>query len=162
MRRGAFWKKWGVSYLFAAFYILLFLLFTVVPVVVAIALSFTSYNMLQPPVWVGWANYVKLLSLRRCIPHRGEEHPAFRSHHGPLKLYALSALGLVHQRTQARHGHFSHPALLRPVHIGECVHDLGPSSSAGDMYGWVNSVLIRWGIIYEPCAGSPTRTPSCG
>jgi hypothetical protein len=62
--------------------------------------------------------------LRRCLPHRGEEHPAFRSHHGPLKLYALFALGLVHQRTQARHAHFSHPALLRPVHLGECVHDL--------------------------------------
>ena len=53
MKLKAFWKKWGVSYLFAAPYVLLFLLFTVVPVLVAMALSFTSYNMLQPPVWVG-------------------------------------------------------------------------------------------------------------
>ena len=54
-------KKWGISYLFALPYILLFLVFTVIPVVIAIALSFTSYNMLQPPIWVAWDNYVKLL-----------------------------------------------------------------------------------------------------
>ena len=37
MKLKAFWKKCGASYLFAAPYVLLFLLFTVVPVLVAMA-----------------------------------------------------------------------------------------------------------------------------
>ena len=61
MKLRAFWKKWGISYLFAAPYVRLFLLFTVIPVLVAMGLSFNSYYLLQPPVWVWWANYVKLL-----------------------------------------------------------------------------------------------------
>ena len=36
-------------YLFVAPYALLFFLFTVLPVMIAIGLSFTHYNMLQPP-----------------------------------------------------------------------------------------------------------------
>src|SRR5690554_5609295 len=54
-------KQNKVSYLFVAPYGILFFLFTILPVGVAIFLSFTHYNMLQPPQWVGWENYLRLL-----------------------------------------------------------------------------------------------------
>ena len=53
-------KRYKVSYLFIAPFGILFFTFTVIPVVVAIVLSFTNFNMLQTPSFVGWSNYVRL------------------------------------------------------------------------------------------------------
>ena len=53
-------KRSRVSYLMLAPYFILFFLFTVLPVVISIVLSFTYFNMLEMPTFVGWKNYVKL------------------------------------------------------------------------------------------------------
>ena len=45
------------SYGMIAPFMIAFLLFTVIPVVAAIALSFTDFNMLQTPNFVGLENY---------------------------------------------------------------------------------------------------------
>jgi len=49
-------------YLFLAPYLLLFLVFIVVPIVMAIGLSFTNYNAVQTPEFVGLRNYINLLT----------------------------------------------------------------------------------------------------
>ena len=49
-----------LSYLLITPYFVLFLIFTVIPVVSSIGLSFTYYNVLQAPKWVGLANYAKM------------------------------------------------------------------------------------------------------
>ena len=54
-------KNW-VGYAFLAPFVILFTIFIVVPVVTAIGLSFTDYNMMQTPHFVGVNNY-KLLFL---------------------------------------------------------------------------------------------------
>ncbi|MBR4017036.1 MAG: sugar ABC transporter permease, partial [Oscillospiraceae bacterium] len=48
------------SYLMIAPFLIAFFIFTVLPVVAAIALSFTDFNMLQTPNWVGFDNYKTL------------------------------------------------------------------------------------------------------
>src|SRR5690606_3937318 len=53
-------KENRVSYVFLAPYGIFFILFTVLPVIIAIGLSFTHYNMLQRPTWVAWQNYLRL------------------------------------------------------------------------------------------------------
>ena len=47
-------------YLMMVPYLLLFSLFTVVPVVMSFALGFTYFNILETPKWVGWNNYLDL------------------------------------------------------------------------------------------------------
>lgn len=54
-------KKNKFAYLCIAPFFILFLIFTVAPVVSSIALSFTYYNVLEDPVWVGLDNFAKLL-----------------------------------------------------------------------------------------------------
>ena len=44
-----------------------FLLFTALPVLAAFALSFVDWNLLKPPVFVGTANYVELLTRDRIF-----------------------------------------------------------------------------------------------
>ena len=53
-------KKNYVAYLMVAPFYIIFLLFTVVPVVLSLVLSFTSFNMLEWPTWVGMDNYTRL------------------------------------------------------------------------------------------------------
>jgi multiple sugar transport system permease protein len=49
-------------YLFLAPYLVLFLLFIIVPTLMAIGLSFTNYNAIQAPKLVGLTNYINLLT----------------------------------------------------------------------------------------------------
>lgn len=55
-------KSQNVAWAFLAPYILLFSLFIIVPVAIAIGLSFTNFNTLQMPDFVGFMNYVNLLT----------------------------------------------------------------------------------------------------
>ncbi len=50
------------GYLFAAPYALIFLVFILVPVLLAIVLSFTNFNAIQFPRFVGFLNYITLLT----------------------------------------------------------------------------------------------------
>ena len=50
------------AYVFMAPAILGLLLFTLGPVVASLLLSFTEYNLLSPPEWVGLQNYAKMFS----------------------------------------------------------------------------------------------------
>lgn len=53
-------KKHGIHYLFVAPFAIIFLVFTIMPVIIAILLGFTSFNMLEFPKFVGFDNYFRL------------------------------------------------------------------------------------------------------
>lgn len=62
-KQGKLWyriKQSKSSYFMIAPYFILFFFFTVLPVVMAVGFSFTYYNMLEMPQFVGWKNYIKL------------------------------------------------------------------------------------------------------
>src|SRR5690625_706185 len=50
------------SYLFLLPYLLMFTLFIIVPVIMAIILSFTNFNTIEMPDFVGFLNYINLLT----------------------------------------------------------------------------------------------------
>ena len=49
-------------YLFLLPYLLLFTVFIIIPTAMAVALSFTNYNAVQTPEFVGLTNYINLLT----------------------------------------------------------------------------------------------------
>ena len=49
------------SYLLIAPFMILFFFLTVIPMVASVGLSFTSFNMMQKPILVGWENYQRML-----------------------------------------------------------------------------------------------------
>jgi multiple sugar transport system permease protein len=53
------WRSWAEDYLFMSPYLLIFIVFTVLPVIVAIVFSFTYFNVLEPPVFIGLDNYIQ-------------------------------------------------------------------------------------------------------
>ena len=54
------WKKNRSLYLMVAPFFVLFTIFTVVPVLFAVTISFTDYNVIQTPNFVGLSNYISL------------------------------------------------------------------------------------------------------
>lgn len=54
-------KKCKTYYLFLAPYAVLFTLFYVIPVVTSLVLSFTYFNVLEPPKFIGLQNYINLI-----------------------------------------------------------------------------------------------------
>ena len=62
VRRRATTKKNFEAYLFLAPWFLGLILLTAGPLVASLYLSFTSYDMLQAPVWIGLQNYIKLFT----------------------------------------------------------------------------------------------------
>ena len=53
-------KKNKVAYFMLAPFLILFIIFTVLPVFLSIILSLTDFNMLQMPHWMGISNYTRL------------------------------------------------------------------------------------------------------
>lgn len=51
-----------IGYLFVGPWLICFLAFTAIPFLASFALSFTEYNMLSSPAFIGLANYVKLFT----------------------------------------------------------------------------------------------------
>lgn len=78
-------KRELVGLLFVSPWLLGFLIFTLGPFVVSVGLSFTRYNLLTPPRWVGAANYRALLG--------GD--PLFLHSVGVTLRYALVAVPLA-------------------------------------------------------------------
>lgn len=70
VRRSAFWdmKQWSLqkreaaaAYLFISPWLIGFVLLTLGPMLASFYFSFTRYNIVDPPVWVGLKNYTDLL-----------------------------------------------------------------------------------------------------
>ncbi|MCL2029960.1 MAG: sugar ABC transporter permease [Oscillospiraceae bacterium] len=54
-------RKGGVSYMMLAPYFALFFFFTVLPVLISMFFSFTTFDMHSLPQFIGWGNYAKLM-----------------------------------------------------------------------------------------------------
>ncbi len=59
-KKSSFFKTYGNDYFFLSFWLVIFLVFTVLPVLAAMVLSFTNYDMVQTPSFIGINNYIRL------------------------------------------------------------------------------------------------------
>lgn len=54
-------REWLTGYLFISPWLIGFIVFTLGPLVASLYLSFTNYNLLQPPQFIGVQNYVQMV-----------------------------------------------------------------------------------------------------
>ncbi|UUZ93501.1 hypothetical protein LJK87_01595 [Paenibacillus sp. P25] len=69
-RVGQLWldiQKHKISFLFLAPFMILFTIFTVIPVATSFVQSFMYYNIVESPRWIGWSNYKFAVCRRRCV-----------------------------------------------------------------------------------------------
>lgn len=140
------------AYLFLLPYILLFTLFIIVPVLMAIFLSFTNFNTIEMPEFVGFMNYINLLTqdeifMQYVLPNT----VLFAVIVGPggyilsfLLAWCLAQLTPVPRMILALI--FYSPSMTSGVAMAVVWKIL----FSGNQAGYINSLLIRSGIITEP------------
>lgn len=137
------------SYLLIAPFMIIFIVFTVVPVILSIILSFTYYNVLEFPQWIGWYNYRKLFVDDDIFLTALSNTFVYAVVTGPigflLSFFASWVINEVPKRAKAILTFiFYVPSISGTVFtIWSIIFD-------GDIYGYANSFLMKLGIINEP------------
>lgn len=141
--------KCRVQYAFLFPYALLFTVFFVTPVVISIFYSFTYYNVLNPPEFIGLQNYINLILADDVFLISVQNTFLLAVITGPIG-YLMSFLfaWLIHEL----------PRFLRSIFvlvffapsIGVNMFMLFGTLFSSDPYGWANAYLMDWGITNQP------------
>ena len=142
-------KKRKICYLFLAPYAILFFTFFILPMCTSIFFSFTYYNILEPPRFIGAQNYINLVLQDDVFLTAVKNTFVIALITGPAG-YILSFLfaWLINEL----------PKWLRTIAV---VIFYAPSVAAnaysvfaiifkGDAYGYLNAILIDLGLIDAP------------
>lgn len=141
--------KYRESYVLIAPFMILFTVFTVIPVLAAVGLSFTSFNMLQMPRFVWLQNYERLFLDDPIFFTVLKNTLVFAFLTGPLS-YLLSFLfAWLINETGRRMRTFLTLVFYLPVLSGNIYFVWGFLFSS-DSYGIINGWLMNLGILQEP------------
>ncbi len=142
-------KNNKVAYLMVAPFFILFVVFTVFPVILSMFLSLTEFNLLEMPKWVGLQNYIRLFLDDDIFIIACKNTLIFTAITGPVS-YIMSFLvaWFINEL----------PPKIRAVvtlvfyapSISGSVYMVWKILFSSDSYGWVNGLLIKYNIIDSP------------
>lgn len=138
--------------LFTAPYALIFLVFILVPVVLAVVLSFTNFNAIEWPEWVGFLNYITLLTSDEVFMQYVLPNTVLYAVVVGIGGYILSFL-LAWLLCNLTRGVRTVLALIiysPSLTAGVAMTVLWKVIFSGDQTGLLNSWLMSLGVIDEP------------
>ena len=142
-------KKHKRHYLFLLPFFSLFFTFTILPVAVSIFLSFTYFNILEPPTFIGLQNYFRLFVEDRIFLQSIRNTIVFAVATGPISyLLALFMAWLINDRSRPARVFFT-VLFYAPSLTGGLVAIMHIIFS-GDSHGFLNGFLLRWGLTSDP------------
>lgn len=144
-------KNSKVSYLFMTPFLLLFTLFTVIPVLISFGLSFTYYNIVEPPRWIGWSNY-KLLFVEDTVFLTAIGNTLkFAVVTGPIGYVMAFLLAWLISQIPQKYKFFYTLCFYTPaITSSVAISVVWLYMFSGDRYGLINYWLMNLGIINEP------------
>ncbi len=144
--------KKSTPYLFLVPYLVLFLIFIIIPTIMAIGLSFTNYNAVQAPQFVGLTNYINLLTqdtifLQYVLPNT----ILFAVIVGPVGyLLAFFLAWSLSQLTRLPRTILALIIYSPSMTMGVAMTVMWRVVFLGDQSGIANYVLTQLGVITEP------------
>lgn len=152
MRHGDLVKRIKLNmdkYMLMLPFTILFVLFTVIPVVSSIFLSFTDYNMIQPISFSGWSNYLRLFLDDEIFPVAVRNTLVFALITGPISYFLCFVLAWMINEFGRTLRTLLTFVFYAPS-ISGTLFTVWAYIFSGDSNGLVNSMLMKLGIIYEP------------
>lgn len=143
-------KKNKVSYLFLAPFGIIFLVFTVLPVLISIGFSFTYYNILEPPQWIGWRNYINLFLADEVFLISIKNTFMLAAITGSIGYFASFFFAWLINELPRRIRPLFVLVFYAPAIAGYAVSQIWAVLFSGDAYGWMNGFLMKIGIVREP------------
>lgn len=141
-------KKNKTVYAMLAPYFILFFLFTVLPVVISIVLSFTSFNMLEMPDFIGWKNYIKLFLEDDIFMISLKNTLVFAVITGPVSYVLCLLFAWIINEFTGWLRSFLTLIFYAPSICGNA-YMVWTLILTGDRYGYLNGILLKLGIIDE-------------
>ena len=144
-----FFRKYGVAYLELLPFTVLFLIFTVLPVGIAVVLSFTNYNMFQMIDFVGINNYKGLFLGDEIFMKALGNTLLFAVIVGPAGYFLSFFAAWVLNMMKFRNGFalmFYAPSIIS----GVAMSIVWSYIFSPDSYGLLNNALLSIGIIDDP------------
>ncbi|SDE26032.1 multiple sugar transport system permease protein [Paenibacillus sp. UNCCL117] len=137
------------SYVLMGPYMLLFFLFTVLPVALSLLVSFTYFNLLEFPKWVGWDNYTRLFLEDDVFLIAIKNTFLFAFITGPVSYLACFIFAWLINELPTRIRALMTLVFYAPSISGN-IFFIWLIMFSGDSYGYVNGFLMKLGLILEP------------
>ena len=144
-----FWRRYGEDYLFLLPYTLIFLIFTVLPVVLSIGLSFTYFNVFETPHFTGIDNYIKLFFNDSTFTLALKNTLLISLITGPVGYMLCLMLAWLVNEFPPRLRAFITLLFYAPS-ISGGVFMIWQLILSNDAYGLLNGFLLNSNLIYEP------------
>lgn len=141
-------RKDKISYLMLAPYFILFFLFTVLPVLASIVLSFTNFDMMQFPTFTGWTNYVRLLVNDELFILALQHTLLFAVITGPISYMMCLLFAWVINEFSGKLRTLLTLIFYAPSICGNAFM-IWQIILSGDRYGYLNGILLKFDIINE-------------
>ena len=153
-------KNWQ-NYVLMAPYLLLFFLFTLLPVLIAIVVSFTDYDLLTKPEFAGFDNYIRMLLDDDINLIAVKNTLIFALVTGPVSyLLCFFFAWLINDLTPWLRAVVT-ALFYAPVLSGQA-YTVWRFIFSSDSYGILNGFLMRFGLIREPIGWLTDATYTLG
>ena len=141
-------SSWQIYVMLAPF-MLIFLTFTVLPVLMTIGISFTTYNVLEDPVFVGLSNYRRLFVEDDVFAKAVKNTIVFALFSGPLGYMLSFAASWCINEMGPRIKAVLTFVFYIPT-ISGMAYTVWKMILGSDMYSYLNSFLLSLGLIDTP------------
>jgi multiple sugar transport system permease protein len=141
--------KHRVCYLFLAPYAIVFALFYIAPLVISIFYSFTYFNILEPPRFIGLRNYINLLLGDDVFLTAMKNTFIMAAITGPIGYIAAFLFAWFINELPRYIRAFVTLVFYAPS-ISGGAYMIWALIFSGDAYGYLNGVLMNLGILNQP------------
>ncbi len=146
------WKEMKnnrIAYVMIAPFMILFTIFTVVPVLLSIVISFTDFNLLEFPNFVFLDNYIRLFLDDDIFLIAIKNTFIFAAIVGPTSYFLSLMIAWFINELSPRIRSVVTLIFYAPSISGQ-VYLIWGTLFSSDSYGWVNGLLLKFGIETEP------------
>lgn len=146
------WKEMKESkhlYVLMAPYLILFFTFTIIPVFMSLGISFTQFNMLEAPRFVGFDNYIKLLLDDEVFIIAIRNTLVLAVVTGPVSYLLAFVFAWLINELKPKLRAFMTLVFYAPSISGNAFL-IWLLIFSGDVHGYANAFLMQFGFINNP------------
>ncbi len=142
------WKRHKYKYLMILPFFLVFTIFTLIPILVSVVLSFTSFNMVEAPSFEGLANYINLIVEDDIFLIAIKNTMLFALVTGPIS-YIMCFLfaWLINELPRIPRAIMT--LVFYAPSISGNAYLVWKLIFSSDTYGWANAWLVKLGLVQE-------------
>ncbi len=130
-------------------FMILFIVFTIIPVLSSVVLSFFDYDMVSTPIWSGLSNYLRMFTGDKIFPIVLKNTLIMAVITGPVGFILSFVLAWCISEFNAYLRTFLAFLFYAPALIGNAFY-VWQIAFSGDSNGYANSLLINLGLINDP------------